>query len=356
MQSKNNSSLDNINLLELCSILWKGKWVIFLTICIGIAFSIIYIFTAKEEWISKAQVTLPNENQLVSYTNLQKEYNRIIEKKEDFKTQDSVNNAYKNFIAMLSSSAIKRQFLRDTEYYKQKVFELDNTVMKSDLLQDLIDKKFNITKTFDKRNNIHDVSFVSEKEEDSRLILENFIEEANKKALHNIYQEMHKKIEDSIVDLEYDLNLIRFQQEQIKKNKIVSIEYAIVSAKKENISEFSNNEKIVDNVIIDSSLFENMFFLGEKYLIAQLNVMKNSPIIYPVNYHQKIEKIKELKKLFIAPSDDMTFRYAKNPSLSLNMNKSKKTLIVFLGFVFGGLLGVLYVIIFNIIRNRNHAF
>lgn len=356
MQPKKNSSLDNINLLELCSILWKGKWAIFLTICIGIALSAIYIFAAKEEWVSKAQVTLPNENQLVSYSNLQKEYNRIIEKKEDIKTQDSVNDAYKNFIAMLSSSAIKSQLLQDTEYYKQKVFELDDTVTKNDLLQDLIDKKFKITKTFDKRNNIHDVSFASEKEEDSRLILENYIEEANKKALYNIYQDMHKKIEDSIVDLEYDLELIRFQQEQIKKNKITSIEYAIASAKKENILEFSNNEKIVDNVIIDSSLFENMFFLGEKYLTTQLNVMKNSPIIYPINYYQKIEKVKELKKLFIAPPEGMTFRYAKNPSLSLNMNKSKRNLIVFLGVIFGGLLGVLYVIIFNIIRNRKNAF
>ena len=69
---------DEIDLIELISILWKKKLWIILSSFIFTAIAGVYAFTAKEQWTSSAEVIAPRTLDLGDYFSVRKEYARIL--------------------------------------------------------------------------------------------------------------------------------------------------------------------------------------------------------------------------------------------------------------------------------------
>lgn len=64
LASNNN---DEIDLLDIIVQLWKGKWIIIVTMVVTMLLSIVYLSVAKEKWTSEAIVTQPSAGQVASY-------------------------------------------------------------------------------------------------------------------------------------------------------------------------------------------------------------------------------------------------------------------------------------------------
>ena len=107
--------------------------------------------------------------------------------------------------------------------------------------------------------------------------------------------------------------------------------------------------------ISDSKLADGtyLFMLGEKYLQAQLDIAKNTKIVYPVDYYSTERQLTKLTKL--EPSLDnigevKSYYYLSSPDYPIVKDNGRKLPILLGGLIIGGIFGVFLVILNLLIR------
>ena len=100
----------------------------------------------------------------------------------------------------------------------------------------------------------------------------------------------------------------------------------------------------------DSKLSDGsyLFMLGEKYLQAQVNTLKNAPLVYPLNYYN-IEKQANLlnvleKKVEREEAAISSYYYLSMPDYPVIKDKPKTLLIILAAFLVGFILSVLFIL------------
>lgn len=109
--------------------------------------------------------------------------------------------------------------------------------------------------------------------------------------------------------------------------------------------------------ISDSKLADGtyLFMLGEKYLQVQLDIAKNTPVVYPANYYNTDRKLVKLNKL--APQLESvenvkTYYYLSSPDYPVVKDKPKKALILAIGFIIGMLLSTFVILLGSVIQTN----
>lgn len=161
----------------------------------------------------------------------------------------------------------------------------------------------------------YNISFTAETASEAQQTLQGYIENINKQAINKLFDDLHALIKERILTLDYDANNLKAQTEQTRKNNILALEQALKVARDAGINEYISQGIVTSNTRTDLSnssitvLFdsENLFLLGEKYLIAQLNTLKSSPIIYPIAYYQILKNVNDLKQLLSYEAKGVVF-------------------------------------------------
>lgn len=334
------TSSDRIDLLEFFTHLWKSRLSILTFTVLGIVLAAYYAFTSTEEWTSKAQITPPKATQLGSYLEVQRAYYRFADTNEKLNLENILKEAYTNLIIMLSAADNKRRFLQDSAYFLQQSNQESNEFKKQNMLLKMVESDLQVKEINNGKNHLYDVSFTAETASNAQKILQSYIEKTNAGVLNKLFLDLHALIKARILTLENKANNVKKQTEQIHKNKMLLLEQAIVTANAANITEYTGRSTVAGNTIIDFSGSENMFLLGEKYLAAELKAMQTSPVIYPVAYYQTLDNIINLQKLLRIEPKGMAFEYTQKPLLPLVKEKPRRSLIIILGALLGGVLGV----------------
>ena len=106
--------------------------------------------------------------------------------------------------------------------------------------------------------------------------------------------------------------------------------------------------------ISDSKLADGtyLFMLGEKYLKAQIDVLKDSSVVYPPRYYQVSSLLSELEPLLIKAKQAKAnaFSYQASPDYPVVKDKPKKGLILVIGFIVGLILSILIILLGSFIR------
>ena len=159
-------------------------------------------------------------------------------------------------------------------------------------------------------------------------------------------------------------------EESLTETKTVQVENltnALDIAKKAGIKNFSrgnNNISVPEYMlgdarlnISDSKLADGtyLFMLGEKYLQAQLDIAKNSPVIYPTNYYSTERQLAKLTKL--APQlesvqEVKAYHYLSSPDYPVIKDKPKKALILMIGLLIGGFISTISIILAELFRRK----
>ena len=110
----------------------------------------------------------------------------------------------------------------------------------------------------------------------------------------------------------------------------------------------------------DSKLSDGsyLFMLGEKYLQAQVDTLKNAPLVYPLNYYN-IEKqanlLNVLEKKVEKESAVSGYYYLSEPDYPVTKDKPKKGLIIVIGFVIGLIFSAFIILLSSLIPStRKH--
>lgn len=363
---KNNE----IDLIELISILWKKKLWIILSSFIFTAIASVYAFTAKEQWTSSAEVIAPRTLDLGDYFSVRKEYARILG--GEFDTGATASNLFSQFNLLSESLDERRKFFAQSDFYKKKV-EGKSETEKAQILSELITKHITIKKPDSKKEPDligNKISFYAETPDDAQNVLSQFISEINKAAYKIELDNFLLYFNELVEDLNYEKTKFERDLSIHKSVQLENLENALKIAKEAGITEYTksfgltNNQSAIQQALTvseakiplsDSKLSDGtyLFMLGEKYLKAQLDVLKNSGIVYPPRYYQVSSLLSELEPLLIKAKQAKAnaFSYQASPDYPVKRDWPKRLLLLVIGFILGFLISSIVVLTREVISN-----
>lgn len=370
--SQKINETDEVDLIELIRTLWKKKLWIILSAFVFTIIAAGYVFTAKEQWTSTTIVVAPRSTDLGNLLLVRAEYARIIGDSE-FSAGGLSDSLYGQFKHFLLSSDLKREFLSQStlvkEYTKEMTEEQRSNYIENAILNDLVvhevDPNKKDLKALDKIG--LKITFSAETPKLAQAVLTDYVNFVN---LH-ILNQTNKEFK-----LGFDLRLdgLRFSKKQIeeslteaKKVQVENLTNALGIAKKAGITDFSKgnskNLSIPEYMlgegrlsISDSKLADGtyLFMLGEKYLQAQLDIAKNTEIVYPVDYYsteRQLVKLTELEPRLDDIGEVKSYYYLSSPDYPMIKDKPKKLLILVIGFLIGLILSSFIILLSSLIQS-----
>ena len=361
---------DEIDLIELVKNLWRKKLWIILSAFVFTAIAAGYAFTAKEQWTSKLVVIPPKVANLGDYLSFRSEYASILDIK-DF-SQDKVSeNVFNDFKTALFSRSLKEAFFSQSKWFNTYADKNANSEeTKHKLLSNLVDKNLIVTVPDPKKdpNAIGvNVSFSAETPKEAQDVLSAYIQFVNQWVVIQNKKDFLADISVVRGSLEIQKNKIKQDAENARQIQLENLTTALNIAKSAGIKDYSKS--LSGNISLlevslgdtrvpstDSKLSDGtyLFMLGEQYLQAQVNTLKNAPLVYPLNYYN-IEKqanlLSALEKKVEKEGAVSGYYYLSEPDYPVIKDKPNKMLISLIGFILGLLVSILYIVLKNFLND-----
>ena len=364
---------DEIDLIELVKNLWKKKLWIILSAFVFTIIAAVYAFTAKEQWTSTTIVVTPRSTDLGSLLPVRAEYARIVGDSE-FSTGKLSNSLYGQFKHFLLSIDLKREFLSQStlvkDYTKEMTDEQRENYIETEISNYLVvhevdPKKKDLTE-LDKIG--LKITFSAETPKLAQSVLIDYIKFVNQYVLNQTNKEFKLGFNLRLDALKFTKLQIEESLTEAKKVQVENLTKALNIAKKAGIIDFSkantNSLSVPEYMlgegrlnISDSKLADGtyLFMLGEKYLKAQLDIAKNTEIVYPVNYYsteRELAKLTELEPRLDNIGEVKSYYYLSSPDYPIVRDKPNKLMILSIAFCLGIFLSSI-VILFRHYFNLN---
>lgn len=374
---------DEIDLIELVSLLWKKKLTILITTTICVLIAAGYAFTAKERWTSKATVIIPTSVTLKDYNNVQQEYARILGNTFDIKTLSQ--QMFTKFTELLYSLDEREAFLAKSTAYKQAIVDSKTEEQQRKVMNEMVTQDIVITVPDVKKDPNAlgiTISFSAESPALAQSTLKQFINAINHQAVIFNLDNFLINYREKIADLRFEQNKIQQDLEAQKKVRLENLNKALAIATKAGISDLvrtgennselamlalmrSNNTAISVSVpqaqlqsqlpqlqLIDSPY---LFMLGTKYLNSQIEVANSANIIYPQRYYEIQTQLGQLEQLAQKLKNIKvdSFTYLSSPDYPVAKDKPKRLLILVAGALIGIILTIIYIFISSMVLNRS---
>ena len=369
--SQKINETDEVDLIELIRTLWKKKLWIILSAFICTAIAAGYAFTAKEQWTSTAVIVAPRSTELGKLLSVRAEYARIIGD-NDFSTGGLSNSLYGQFKHFLLSNDLKREFLSQSSLIKNYTKDMTEE-QREDYIENAISKYLVVHEVDPKKKDLTEldkiglkITFSAETPKLAQAVLLDYVNFVNQFVLNQINKEFKLGFNLRLDALKFTKNQIEESLTEAKTVQVENLDKALNIAKKAGIRDFSkgnsNNLSVPEYMlgegrlnISDSKLADGtyLFMLGEKYLQAQLDIAKNTKIVYPVDYYSTERQLTKLTKL--EPSLDnigevKSYYYLSSPDYPIVKDNGRKLPILLGGLIIGGIFGVFLVILNLLIR------
>ena len=372
--SQKINETDGVDLIELIRILWTKKLWIIISAFIFMAISAGYAFTAKEQWTSKSVVIAPKVANLGDYLSFRSEYASILDIK-DF-SQDKVSEkVFHDFKTALFSRSLKEAFFSQSAWFSTYAAQNANSEeAKQKLLSNLVDKNLIVTVPDPKKdpNAIGaNVSFSAETPKEAQDVLSAYIQFVNQWVVIQNKKDFLADISVVRGGLEIQKNKIKQDAENARQIQLENLTTALDIAKSAGIKDYSKS--LSGNISLlevslgdtrvpstDSKLSDGtyLFMLGEKYLQAQVDTLKNAPLVYPLNYYN-IEKqanlLNVLEKKVEKEGAISGYYYLSEPDYPVIKDKPQKGLIIAIGFIIGLMISSFFILLGLLIQNTKKS-
>lgn len=368
-QKVQNYKDDEIDLIELVSLLWKKKLTILIitTICVLIAAG--YAFTAKERWTSKAVVLTPTTISLEKYLNIRREYQRILGGNLD--THVIANNLFSKFNEQLYSLDNRENFFSTAKVYQYEVTKITDEKTKKEILNDLVTKDIVVSKPDLKKDPDTiglSISFSAQTPNLAQTTLKQFIKSISQQAFAFNLASFLIEYNETISNLKFEKDKIERNLKAQKQVRLENLGKALEIAKEANIKNFSREVNDTSDLSVlalarsdttislsdDSRLGDNtyLFMLGEKYLKAQLDITNQTKIIYPPRYYEiqtQLDQLEQLAQKLKNIKED-AFTYLSSPDYPVVKDRPNRIIILIIGLCLGLVVSICIIIMTKILN------
>jgi len=306
---------EQIDLIDLLVQLWRGKWLIAVFIAIALIIAGLYLAFAKEKWTSTAIITQPDAAQIGSYSN-------------------ALNILYGSNAPKLTeiqASVITR--------YNASFSALSQT-----LENGAVPESLTIEPTVKGQDIPLSIKYVSSSAEAAQKQVAQYIQQIDEQ----IQKELEVDLNDNIKQQVTSLNDVLGNQETIaqeqKDVRIKQITEALKYAEAANIT----TPKIQQTQDVTQ---ETMFLLGTEALQSMIAHESSRPLTLSDSYYQNKQKLLDIQKLKIDPTTIHPYRYVMKPDLPIRRDSPKRSLVLVLAVLLGGIVGSGIVLGRNALRN-----
>ncbi|WP_119828746.1 LPS O-antigen chain length determinant protein WzzB [Vibrio cholerae] len=344
---------DEIDLKELFSALWQGKWLIIMTTLLFSVTAIGYALNAQEWWSAKATISKPQLQNITAYQQAVKRYQPLFDVYQEdgtiivSNTLDSLIDPkliFQQFIQKFNANGTKRRFMQTNPTFltlQKQMMEQNND---PEVMQKLYEgwfERIQASAVDKKVNDIFTLSFQSVDKASSLTLLNDYIQFVNQ----ILNQQLNADL-ISILTVKYgelaqqEKNLL--QQAQLRLHvELERTQYAL------NIAEAADIKQPVQN-LGEQELFA--INIGSRALKAKVDVLKSIKDLSVFEPRLAILQSKlsqfDLETLSAEAKWSVNgFYYLDQPEQPLTRDKPKRALIVVLGALLGGMLGVAIVLV-----------
>lgn len=310
-----NSDPEQIDLIDLFVQIWRGKWVVAAFIALTVVIAGVYLVFAKEKWTSTAIITQPDAAQIGSYSNaLNILYGASAPKLTDI--QQSVISRYNASFSALSQSLQNRA----------------------------IPEKLTIEQAVKGQPLPLSISYVNGTAETAQKQVAQYIQQVDEQIQKELEVDLNDNIKQQIVTLKDVLsNQETIAQEQ-KDLRIKQITEALKYAEAANIT----SPKIQQTQDVTQ---ETMFLLGTEALQSMIAHESSRPLTLSDSYYQNKQKLLDIEKLKIDPTTIHAYRYVMKPDLPVYRDSPKRSIVMIIAVLLGGIIGSGVVLGRNAMRN-----
>lgn len=380
MQNNNIEAItsdDEIDLVELMLVLWREKWAIILITFLCALLGVAYALLASEKWTSDAEIIPVDGIKITQFLALQREYN-MINASDDAAISIGSGQLFSELRKALVGQDVRRAFFEQSTIYQEllaKEHKADEVSEESKrkLLAQLANGQLKIKLPDEKDKESQfgiKLSFSAEEAALAQKTLSEFLDYANQ----FVAQEVKKDLLNSMKQREQEYALAR----QISKQntditqdvQVQNLGRALNIAEKAGIEQFQMPLDVQQNASLpyiamseakvplsDSKLSDSpyLFMLGKNYLSSQLNIIKENDPVYSTGYYMLEHKTQWMNEL-IQKSEKMdaidTYQYLSSPSYPVTREAPKRSLIVLIALLLGGMFGVVFVLLRNAVRQK----
>ncbi|EJL6296749.1 chain-length determining protein [Vibrio cholerae] len=344
---------DEIDLKELFSALWKGKWLIIITTLLFSVAAIGYALTAQEWWSAKATVSQPQLQGIASYQQAVKRYQPLFDVYQEdgsiivSETLDLLIDPeviFKRFIQEFNANGTKRRFMQTNPTFLTLQKQMLTQAHDPEVMQKLYEEWFEriqASAVDKKANDIFTLSFQSVDKSSSLTLLNEYIQFVNQ----TLNQQLNANL-ISILTAKYgeltqqEKNLL--QQAQLRLHvELERTQYALA------IAEAANIKQPVQNLGEQEIFAINIGSRALKAKVDALKSIKDLSVFEPrlAILQSKLSQF-DLETLSSEAKWSVNgFYYLDQPEQPLTRDKPKRALIVVLGGLLGGMLGVAMVLV-----------
>ncbi|USD33984.1 Wzz/FepE/Etk N-terminal domain-containing protein [Vibrio sp. SCSIO 43145] len=348
-------SNDEIDLRELFKALWGGKLIIIATTVLFAIAAVAVALNSQEWWSSKAKVGWAQAQDISAYRQQVKQFQPVFDIYQDDGTVlvseelDELTDPevlFGRFVSAFNSSDNKRRFLDSSEefqQFKEKInAELSGEALikaRRTLYSEWFDKIVAKEENSKNKRTPYNISFQSTTSESSYLLLVNYIKAIKAKVHQDALSNLKAIVSAKKNELVQQKRILEVQAKNSLLVEADKSRYALSIAQAAGIT--SPIQSHDSREIFDINM-------GSKALAAKLDVLssiKNLSVIEP-RLQQVNAKLEMLDNLKVNRSIQFqTFRFLEDVEQPITRDKPKRTLIVILGTLLGGMLGVAIVLI-----------
>jgi len=308
--TNNNSSSSTLNqevdLLEMVVNLWHGRKTIIAGILIGVVLASVYLLVAKEKWTSTAIVATPTSGMIANYNaSLSVLYTQSAPDKPSL--PDLQNQFFGRFSASMNALSRSLMNLEDPRYLK-------------------------VEQTLPGSNDQLSIQYTAHTAKDAQAQLTKYIEQINNKIVEGYTADLRRTLGVKTNELSSALDTQKQVAIDKKQQRMDAIKQALTIAEASGVktSQLNQAEYLSD---------DTLFLLGTSALQSMIQNEATKPLLYDQSYYDTQSALLAVTHMKIDLSHLQSYRYISTADLPIRRDSPKKTLVMLLAIILGGVVG-----------------
>lgn len=306
-----SKSDDEIDLLEVIAYLWNGKNTIIACVIAAMVLATVYLFVAKEKWTSTAIVATPSSGMIANYNaSLGVLYKQTPDDKPSLPVLQ--NQFFGRFAASMGalSSALRNQ-------EEPQVLKIDPVVAGG--------------------NDQLSIAYTAPTAKDAQAQLTKYIEQINDKIVDGYTADLRRTLGVKTNELSSALDTQKQVAIDKKVQRMDAIKQALTIAEASGVktSQLNQAEYLSD---------DTLYLLGTSALQSMIQNEATKPLIYDQSYYDTQSALLAVTHMKIDLSHLQSYRYIATADLPIRRDSPKRTLVMLLAIILGGVVGAAVVI------------
>lgn len=344
------SPADEIDLLDLLLVLFKAKWVIIGAVFACALLGLVANTLLPQKWTSNAELVPAQAREL---STMHKALNQLA--LLDIHVDASPAWLIAHFIQTYDSQIVRREFIAQSDYYRQLTAQMRDAQEKARVLSALAEQAFSLSTPKDK--GMEDKAFAyyrlgvtARSAQEAHALLQGYIDFVARRVEDDLRYRIQDQVDQILTQkkAQYQLNLERWKNQQQVNIRRLNYSLALAQAAGINKPMYGNGATFKDDGDFPIALGVNA--LRQKLDIERAQTDPSDLSADLKNAQLYIERLSQVQ---VADLQIQPFKYLMLPSMPLQKASPKGRLIVLLAAIAGLLLSSALVLMRHALASRH---